>query len=696
MMMMLTLMMCRVSLLCCLVLAAPAANHGGDDGEELHQHRTLQMQRGCGQTLGVVTTDQVKAAGAKLLSPFLNHDAALLLNSVDIITLPIKYDFTVVKLCSSCKDLADWYFYERGGLKFPGYHATYCPENSTATYQQSLSMLVFLPRDPDNFNQLPPAVRVRTFLTLPPTTTRLYDAPSAAFPSSALTDADYTPPFLTTYWPGMVAASAGAIGLYPDYPGLGESAFRDNIYRSIYRRRSYEQATAVSFLALKKYVGDVTKACTVLDDAVTIHGAEDGAFGAAAATQVLQRFNVRSLTTFLQAGPLDLEILLQDAVQNHTATNSSSSSSAAKLGGWIALAAYTLSAGVPDTYNAVPTNVSLVADQYQTALLAIFAPKPQSSAMAKALPVNTTELLRPDFVALLRQGNGTTGFSPCNATIHGTASTNSTNASSSLVALCEAVLAASVYDILQGQTDRQWIYPTSVCYSDDDEIVSPRHYTSPPLPAIGGVSGAISSSSNSATEPLPQWQRYTQPSGNPALLVTGDHAAALQLCALAPVLFFTLGGHKPVNAVDQGNYMASLSPTELAQCVPVVPADSSTSTTTNTNTTAAGNIPPPPLSTPNASPATTAVGGSATVPTGNAGSGGTGSSPTAADASSPTTMNGDGSGAAASSPSAGANTPPSAAVSSSSSKSTSRASRAKSLSPLVFAVTATIAGAVGF
>lgn len=520
----------------------------------------------CGETIGVLTKSQVLAAGKALLGNLI-ADPTVLQRSLDIIFLPVQYDVDVVKVCASCESLALWYI-ARGNLQFPGYHSTYCDQlNQPLSYSQSLSSLVLLPRDPNDSNRLPTGVKLRTFLSLPPTRIDVQAAPSVDFPSQFNNNNNnYTMEFLTTYLPGMVAASAGAIALFPDYPGTGESAGANGIFRTIFRLHSYEQATAVSYLGLQQYVGNVTGECTQLDKAVTIHGTEDGAFGAVAATLVLQRFQIRSLSTFLQAGPLDLQILLQDTVAKYdhafgviTNTTTTNSTSVQTLDEWIQLALYTLSVDIPGSSNAT----NLVADQYKTALLNALG-TPSSSVTdntTATLPANVVDLLNPEFLTLLREYNAT-DISPCNATLQYANDTTSASVSNTSgvvlddLGVCSAIVQTSVLPLLLSLTDKQWIYNVSVCYSRDDEIVSPRHYLYPDLVNDVSLQSLLT--------------RYRGPLGFGALAVTGDHARTLQLCAIDPLLFFTLQGYQPDNVEDRGNYMPVLSSSQMAQCVPVV------------------------------------------------------------------------------------------------------------------------------
>jgi hypothetical protein len=598
-----------------------------------------QQPRECGAVLGIVTRDDVRHVGRTLLTPYLtdNDDAddddddddSLLERTLDILLQSVLYDSTIVKLCASCQDHADWYF-ERGGglLKFPAHHASYCQDVNGVDFRHEISMIALLPRsslETTNTNMydeslLPHQVKLRAFLTLPPTNVqdRQRGVPSVEFPLN-FTQTNASSDLVALYWPGLVAAGSGSLALYPDYPGTGDSDGRNNnddsnvdpdpVERSILKVTAYEQATAVSFLQLQRHVMEVTNSCTLLDmDAVTIYGVEDGAFGAVAATLVLQRFDVRSLSTFLAAGPLNLEWLLQTAVareqngtdSNSTANTTTTTTTTTLLDDWLRLAAYTYT-----NTNRNESTSSLASPAYASALSDVFGSTALSSeALASTrLPANVLDLLNADLVTLY-SGYDIDNYtipSPCNTSVWSVDTTLDNDAA--IDAVCETVQSASVYPMLRSQTDRNWIYNLSVCYSDSDEIVHPRHYEDPFILSENTDIGV-----NEQLRDL--WNRYTQPRGLDALRIeTGyTHRQTLPLCAVAPVLFFVLQGHKPDDPNDYANAMTPLSADELEKCgaappgttggnepvndAPVAPTSSTNMAPSPSGTTNGGNMAP--------------------------------------------------------------------------------------------------------
>lgn len=648
-----------------------AATVQEDERHLNHQHRHLQEQqeqRGCGEAIGIVTVQDVRNAGRALLAPLVSPD--LLERSLEIMFLSVVYDTTIVKLCGSCQSHADWYFYDRGGITFPGYHKTYCSANGVE-FNENLSGLALLPRIPSTdsgsgssvYEQLPNAVKLRTFLSLPRTNANVQSVPTVEFPSNFTntnnsndTSSLFTTTFLSTYLPGMVAAASGAVALFPDYPGTGSSSVDDNgsssssnhAARTIFQLKSYEQATAVSFLALQKHIWDKTGFCSALDmEAATIYGADDGAFAAVAATQVLQRFGVRSLTTFLAAGPLHLELVLQQSILSEDEVDTTATTPAVSvLDEWIYLSAFSFSSinstgGVSNI--ASGEGYSLAAPEWQQPLKDVYGTKTggnESTTTTASLPQPATTVLNADLVSLYKEYIEEYGIvnatSPCNQTIWGeelpgtddttVVVTNSssgggsvilgetTNVSSSgidsdaTMAICRAVVEASVYPLLLGQTDRMWAYNLSVCYSETDEVVSPLHYEHTSL-NNGDKTGNLD-----VIQLQSLWNRYTQPLGLDALqVITGhDHDTTLQLCTVAPILFFTLQGHKPDNSIDHGNLMTPLSAEELARCVPP----------TLDGTNDDSNNPGPPSATSNTNPESPTANGPPSTPTTSSTSGG--------------------------------------------------------------------------
>jgi hypothetical protein len=71
------------------------------------------------------------------------------------------------------------------------------------------------------------------------------------------------------YLSAMVAASAGAISITPDYIGYGESLGYNRTFLS---KIPYEQAISIAWLGTKKYVEDELDACSFLENTATVTG----------------------------------------------------------------------------------------------------------------------------------------------------------------------------------------------------------------------------------------------------------------------------------------------------------------------------------------------------------------------------------------------------------------------------------------
>ena len=564
-------MFLRQILLACLVVTSSA----------LPLERALQ-DADCGQIIGTLLSDEVRAIGKSFLSQFLTDENDLLQRSTNIIFMQAQYDINIVKLCASCQDHADWY-YERNSLVFPGYHSIYCNTNDRATYAARTSAIALVPRyDTSTTHGLPANFKLRTFLTMPPTQITgdgHVEAASDSFVSflsawgsnsSFINDTH----FFSTYLPGMAAAVAGSISLFPDYL----SAKNAVIGRTIFRKRSYEHATAVSYLALERYVMDTSAKCTLLDKAVTIYGNDvDAAYGATVATLVLQRFGVACLGAFLSTGLLDLPILLQDAIRASSTANNlttgSSTDNNMKL--WLQLAAHTI-ASTDRTYDA---DVNWISDKYRDSLEQTYNPDSTTTDSSSNtngsisvlsttnLPSNVSELFHPTVIEALRTYNSSDWdlnqkdlncdrFSVMNTTGSVAIASNITNTSAIYEkVICQLRAKYSVYNVLLGQTDRPWISNVSACYSNMDEIISgTKQYE---------YSGIV----QTAKFVEQYWKRYTQPIGLDSLAVTNqDHATAVQLCTVAPLLFLTLDGHRPVNMEAWSNFAPPMTSEESLQC----------------------------------------------------------------------------------------------------------------------------------
>jgi hypothetical protein len=71
------------------------------------------------------------------------------------------------------------------------------------------------------------------------------------------------------YLSAMVAASAGAVSITPDYIGYGESV---GYNRTFISKIPYEQAISLAWLGTKKYIDDELDSCSFLENTATVTG----------------------------------------------------------------------------------------------------------------------------------------------------------------------------------------------------------------------------------------------------------------------------------------------------------------------------------------------------------------------------------------------------------------------------------------
>jgi hypothetical protein len=106
-----------------------------------------------------------------------------------------------------------------------------------------------------------------------------------------------------------------------------------------------------------------------------------------------------------------------------------------------------------------------------------------------------------------------------------------------------------------GETDRHWAYPLNTCYSSADEILGLDQVEDPRL------------AENVHLQEL--WEQYTGPDGGfegLSIAKATNHETTLLLCSIAPILFYTLQGHRPEKPDDWPQRHVSLGDVELQQC----------------------------------------------------------------------------------------------------------------------------------
>jgi hypothetical protein len=215
----LSLRICLLLFLAGLLCDKTALAFLQDDLLHAETRDRLLLQASCGDTLGTVTADQVRQVGEMYLDSLLSaeiqeENEGILDSTANVLFRTAVHDFTVMKMCGSCRSLIRLFIdnNEDGSFSrsFPNYHFTYCAEDAYG-WDSIHSSLVMLPLDPDT-GELFTEVRLRTFMSLTQSRIDFDTAPTevdlvgimqsatGATPPSA----DKLLPFLTEYIDGMV------------------------------------------------------------------------------------------------------------------------------------------------------------------------------------------------------------------------------------------------------------------------------------------------------------------------------------------------------------------------------------------------------------------------------------------------------------------------------------------------------------
>jgi hypothetical protein len=444
----------------------------------------------------------------------------------------------VIKICSTCEEEMTklWEI----NTNVHAHFFTYCGETIYGDYAPQ-SALVFVPID-RNTSEIVSQVRLRTFLSLNRATGDTEQTPTIAWPTSfdsyqksaaaGSVSADDFQNMMADYLPGLVAACSGSVAIFPDYLGYGDSQLEYN--RTMFWPEMYMQASLVPFMRLQRYIANITNACTVLDERITIRGTDDGAFAVAAVSDAFRRYGVQTLSSFVGAGPLDLETFLMDSVAAY-GENSVERDNPIRV--MLPATVFAYSADVKGMANA-NTSQQLVSSTFRDNLIFwMQSPEPLSSVQIATLtPSDGRILINEGFLASMESALAKKANSTC---LSGNDKNNAK--------LCEAILKASAWHFLYNAS-YQLVFPVSICYSEDDEVFSSRHY---PADMFNH----------------PRISKYEGPSGYAELGPAGNHSRTRQVCAIDPILFYNLEGHMPSVIEDRPNYMFPLTISEQAACL---------------------------------------------------------------------------------------------------------------------------------
>jgi hypothetical protein len=312
----------------------------------------------------------------------------------------------------------------------------------------------------------------------------------------------------------LVASSAGAVSILPDYLGYGESRGYDRAYLQPF---PYLQAAGVTYAAAKRYISSRSNGCTVLTDVASTTGYGEGGYFAMLAALALEQNNVDVLSVKSGGTPWELD------VQLGYASSQEKESESLELRLMLSYFGYAFSNNFPFMRNANSGQDALAPSWQsstnfnQSILEWYWAPSPLSAdEIASMLPHNIQEIFNPDIVSLYEEA--------LFEEILDGACRDGTYVSQSTIVMCQTILDAGLWDILSNEAT----FPVSICHSSQDNLIA---FDNVPPPTI-----------------LPSFINYYS-SNIEALIPRGTHDESLFLCALDPILnigITTGGSNSPV------------------------------------------------------------------------------------------------------------------------------------------------------
>ena len=257
----------------------------------------------CNAVIGTITVADIKERMEYFLSR-VYLDPANLKTVIPYFESPLEYDVQVSKVCGSCADFDD-----------DAAVGEYCDPNSYS-YDATYSTLVMHPVDPAT-NQ-PLAAELPGAVTFMATRSEKNQAPTVNFTLDfqaqvekpdpyayheediphSLTHADLIRP--------LISSSAGAISVYADQIGTGESQDYDRTY---FTRYGAEKLAVIPWLAAQQYTKRSTKGCTVLLDETVAMGYSYGGYNAMYGTLALQAIGVQVKQMFVQSAVTNVQLL---------------------------------------------------------------------------------------------------------------------------------------------------------------------------------------------------------------------------------------------------------------------------------------------------------------------------------------------------------------------------------------------------
>jgi len=365
--------------------------------------------------------------------------------------------------------------------------------------------------------------------------------------------------FVNAFFQGFpVAAAAGAVVVAPDYIGYGASLRTHN--RTYAIKESYQQAAVVSWLGTQLWIANQTAGCTQLDDVVTLVGASEGGYGALSASFALRQMGIRILKVFAAAPLIDPEAAGAFLVESYDQNRVSPGTYRilhwfyrTQITGMIGVLVYLKNAATVSTYDKTFFSFDFTVElnnffftaiapfsgfpyssetpgiantgsgqrmlnsewtdpnNFDRNILAwLQSPNPLSAAEIFALmPQYAPEVFNPDVLTIFREAAAVNSSHPCELLIANRTSMEM----SKLDRICTALISNDISQEIVNTID----YPTELCISEEDTIISHEQFTDEIF-------------ENSFV------YRGTDIFGNS---INGDHIDAIAICKLNPFMFLT-------------------------------------------------------------------------------------------------------------------------------------------------------------
>lgn len=516
---------------------AAEAVHQHDDlrhQRRRHKQRNLQSSnRDCNEEFASVTIDEIQA----LLDFFAssipgdpdeeddNLDRSRLRQLIDP---SLRYNLTVAKVCLRCseigfQDLSTQALLSTSPYGFPSYCAV-----DQYGWDAPHSALVLTPAMNDNDDstgstggQTMLMGELRGFVAGHVTEFNAHAGPTDLWPdgnviaileSDALTTEQKEATF-RSFVSSLVAASAGAVAILPDYIGYGESRNYDRAYLQLF---PYLQAAGVTYAAAKRYVSLASSGCTVLSDVASTAGYGEGGYFAVVGALALVQNDVEVLSAKAGGAPYDLDVQLGYSIS----MDFGSASPPMRLG--LSYFGYAFSNNFSFMFNAGRGQDALAASwtnetiPEKNVLDWFRAPDPLfSEEILRLLPADIHEIFNQGLIDLYEEAVFEGKLDACGDGFF---------VSESMEILCQTILEAGLWKILSADVS----FPVSICHSPQDDLIAFENVPPPNL--------------------LPPFVNYYS-SDIGALNPRGTHFQSLFLCALDPILHISLtpdGSNSPV------------------------------------------------------------------------------------------------------------------------------------------------------